>query len=199
MGWEDPNSNRRGGGPTRRAVLSGATLVAVGALAGCVGDEGEVPEPIAIQTGQICDNCTMEIVEYPGPVGQSFYEDPTDVLPGDEDRPAQFCSSLCTYAFTFEHEDDAKPDVVYLTDYSSVDYEIDESGEDPEISSHVEAEAFARADELTLVADSEVMGAMGTSMIGFSDADGADEFQDEHGGDSYEHDEVDQQLIMSLM
>ena len=198
MDSQYPTSDRRSG-PTRRTVLAGTALTAIGALAGCIGDEDEVHDPITIQTGQICDNCTMDIVEYPGPVGQSFYETPEDVLPDEEDRPAQFCSSLCTYTFTFEHEDEAEPEVTYLTDYSIVDYEIDESGEDPEISSHVEAEAFARADELTLVADSEVQGAMGTSMIGFSDADEAAEFQDEHGGDRYEHDEVDQQLIMSLM
>ena len=198
MDSECPIPDRRSG-PTRRTVLAGTALVAVGTLAGCLGDEDEAPDPITIQTGQICDNCTMDIIEYPGPVGQSFYENPEDVLPDEGDRPAQFCSSLCTYTFTFEHEDEAEPEVSYLTDYSTVDYEIDETGEDPEISSHVETDAFGRADELTLVADSEVQGAMGTSMIGFSDADEAADFQDEYGGDLYEHDEVDQQLIMSLM
>ena len=193
-----PNPDSRGRFPTRRTVLAGTALVAVGALAGCVGDE-EPPEPITIQTGQLCDNCTMDIVEYPGPVGQSFYETPEDVLPDEEDRPAQFCSSLCTYAFTFEHEDEAEPEVAYLTDYSIVDYEIDETGDELEISSHAEAEAFGRAGDLTLVADSEVQGAMGASIIGFSDADEASEFQDEYGGDRYEHEEVDQELVMSLM
>ena len=187
-------------GVTRRTVLAISALAGTTAVAGCLGnDEDDLPEPITIEAGRICDNCTMDIVEYPGPVGQSFYADPEALLGDGEDRPAQFCSSLCTYAFLFEHEDDQEPDVVYLTDYSTVDYEIDTSGDEPEISSHVEADDFGPADALTLIADSEVEGAMGASIIGFSDADDAASFEADYGGDSYEHDDVTRELIMSLM
>ncbi|MFP8953749.1 nitrous oxide reductase accessory protein NosL [Natrialbaceae archaeon A-arb3/5] len=198
---------------TRRTVLTGTALAGVGILAGCLEDESDngFSDPITIESGQACDNCTMEIVDYPGPVGQAFYSDPAAVLTGvdgddpnsnedDElDRPAQFCSSLCTYTFLFENQDDQEPEAVYLTDYSIADYEIDDGGDEPEISSHVDAEYFELATELTLVVGSEVEGAMGQSMIGFSDDDDASDFEAEHGGDRYEHDEVDQELVMSLM
>lgn len=188
------------GGITRRTVLAGTALASVGALAGCLGeDDGEdLPEPITIESGQICDNCTMEIIDYPGPVGEMFYEDPEAVLDGD-DRPAQFCSAPCTYTFLFDNEADQEPVAIYLTDYSSVDYTIDEDGADPEISSHPEAEAFALAPELTQVVDSEVYGAMGRSVIGFTDADDAEAFIADYGGDEYAHEDIDQQVIMALM
>lgn len=225
----------------RRPVLAGAALVGVSALAGCLDgddDEAVLPDPVTIESGHLCDNCTMEIVDYPGPIGQSVYEDPAAVLgaaaddgmDGDDDdgmdgddghddgemddgeeaddgdadgddvdRPARFCSGLCTYTFLFEHEDEQEPEVVYMTDYSDVDWEIDDGGEEPTISSHPEAEAFAQAEDLTMVVDSDVEGAMGADLIGFSDADEAEDFQDDHGGERYEHDEVTNELIMSLM
>jgi len=188
---------------TRRTVLAGTALVGLTSLAGCLGDEEEQPDPITIESGQICDNCTMEIVDYPGPVGLAFYADPADVLEtqeeADDDRPAQFCSSVCTYTFVFQNEDDASPEATYLTDYSSVDYEVRGEGDQAEITSHVEAEAFALADDCRLVVDSEVNGAMGRSIIGFSDPDDAAAFEDEYGGDLYDHDEIDSELVMSLM
>ncbi|MEY7851112.1 nitrous oxide reductase accessory protein NosL [Natrarchaeobius sp. A-rgal3] len=193
-------SGRMGGEYHRRAVLASVGVAGLGAFAGCLeGDSApEAPDPITIDSSAICDNCTMPIVDHPGPVGQSFYDDPEAVLGGGDDRPAQFCSSLCTYAFTFEH-DDHEPTVTYLTDYSTVDYEIDTGGDEPEISSHVEADAFGEVTTLTLIVDSEVQGAMGASMIGFSEADDAEAFEAEHGGGAYEHGDVDRELVMSLM
>jgi len=44
-----------------------------------------------------------------------------------------------------------------------------------------------------------VNGAMGRSIIGFSDPDDAAAFEDEYGGDLYDHDEIDSELVMSLM
>ncbi|MFD1563756.1 nitrous oxide reductase accessory protein NosL [Haloarchaeobius amylolyticus] len=194
-----PDDDRR---ITRRTVLGGVGAASIAALAGCSGGGGNgdgsesVPDPITIDEGKECDQCGMIIGNYLGPAGQSHYEDPTAVL--EEDRPAQFCSSLCTYTFTFEHESESEPQVSYLTDYSTVDYEVDESSDPATISRHLEAEAFGDVTELTMVADSDVEGAMGQSIIGFSDADEADEFQSEYGGDVYEHDDVSQELVSSL-
>lgn len=230
--------------PTRRTVLVGAALTGLGTLAGCLDGgseaEGSAPDPITIESDMQCDYCTMVIGDYPGPAGQSFYEDPGAVLGNgsdggngmgggsesngnesmhegenengengsesdgngsesdDVDRPAQFCSSRCTYTFTFENESEQEPEVSYLTDYSKVDYDVDTGGDEPEISRHLDADGFAPATDLTLVVDSDVQGAMGASLIGFSDGDDADSFQEEYGGDRYEHDEVNRDLLQSL-
>lgn len=184
---------------TRRTVLGGVGVACLGTIAGCVGGGGTepVPDPISIADGKGCDNCTMSIGDHPGPAGQAHYGDPTAVL--DEDRPAQFCSTLCTYTFTFDHEDDAEPVVTYLTDYSSVEYEIERDGETRVITRVLEADGFEDASALTMIADSDVQGAMGASMIPFSDADEAAAFREEYGGDEYTHDDVTRELVMSLM
>ena len=183
--------------PTRRLFLGGAVAVSVGALAGCLGDD-DVPDPISIPSEQACDQCSMEIGRHPGPNGQAHYAEPEAVV--GEDRPAMFCASTCAYVWTFEREDEGhEPTAFYLTDYSSVDEEVQEDAGIVEISSHLEEETFALAGDLTLVVDSDVEGAMGPSMIGFSDADEAEAFQAEWGGDLYDHDDVTPDLVMSLM
>ncbi|MFC6719008.1 nitrous oxide reductase accessory protein NosL [Natrialbaceae archaeon GCM10025810] len=205
-------ANRSNRGPTRRTVLVGAALTGLGTLAGCLdggsGAKKSAPDPITIESDRQCDNCTMVIGDYPGPAGQSFYDDPGAVLDSgsegedgesdDQDRPAQFCSSRCTYNFTFKNESEQEPEVSYLTDYSTVDYDVDTGGEKPEISRHLDADGFAPATDLTFIVDSEVQGAMGASLIGFSDADDADSFREEYGGDRYEPDEVNRELLQSL-
>ncbi|WP_265110208.1 nitrous oxide reductase accessory protein NosL [Halosolutus halophilus] len=182
---------------TRRTVLGAVGAGALGSIAGCLGGDetADVPEPISIAEDRGCDNCTMVIGNYPGPAGQAHYEDPTAVL--DEDRPAQFCSSLCTYTFTLDQ--DVDPTVSYLTDYSTVEYDIEEGDEGPVISRHLDADGFGDRSGLTLIADSDVGGAMGDSLVPFSDGDDAAAFQEEYGGDSYEDGEVTRELIMSLM
>ncbi|SIR73359.1 nitrous oxide reductase accessory protein NosL [Natronorubrum thiooxidans] len=183
---------------TRRAVLGGVGAACLGAVAGCLGDDGASgPDPISIDEDHSCDQCTMVVGNHPGPAGQAHYENPTDVL--DEERPAQFCSSLCAYTFSFDNESTAEPTAIHLTDYSTVDYEVDSSGETNTISRHLEAEAFKNVSALTLVADSEVEGAMGSSLIPFTDSDEAETFQEEYGGEIYEHDDITQEFVMSLM
>ncbi|RQH02522.1 nitrous oxide reductase accessory protein NosL [Natrarchaeobius oligotrophus] len=192
----DPNP-RGGNERTRRSLLVGAAAVGIGAIAGCLGDD-DAPDPITIADDQACDNCTMGIGQHPGPVGQAHYEDADEVV--GEDRPAQFCSSLCTYAFTFERANEGTdPQVTYITDYSSVDFEITTDDGEFEISNHLDGETFAPPSDLTLIADSEVLGAMGRSMVGFSDGDDADDFRAEYGGEEYAHEDVTMELVMSLM
>ncbi|WP_254763203.1 nitrous oxide reductase accessory protein NosL [Natrinema marinum] len=196
---EPPIAATGDGAVGRRTVLGSVAAACLGSIAGCVGDEGtaNAPDPISIDAEHACDNCTMAVGNHPGPAGQSHYEDPTAVL--DEDRPAQFCSTLCTYAFTFDQQRESEPVVSYLTDYSAVEYEVDDSGQRTVISRHLEADAFGDVSGLTMIADSDVEGSMGRTMIPFGDADEAEEFQAEYGGDSYENDEVTQELVMSLM
>ncbi|OVE83065.1 nitrous oxide reductase accessory protein NosL [Natronolimnobius baerhuensis] len=182
----------------RRTVLSITAGIGVTALAGCLGEDDDAPDPITIDADRACDQCTMQIGQHPGPVGQTHYADSEAVI--NEDRPAQFCSSVCTYTHTFEQESaDHDPTAMYLTDYSSVDYDVQADGDAEAISSHLEADTFAAADGLTLVVDSDVEGGMGASMIGFRENTEAEEFQEEYGGELYDHGEVTPELVMSLM
>ncbi|MHC3439693.1 nitrous oxide reductase accessory protein NosL [Natrialbaceae archaeon A-gly3] len=188
---------------TRRVFLASTGGVGLAALAGCLG-EVEVPDPITLGD-QSCDQCGMVIDQYNGPVGQAFYED--DVPEGRGDDPAWFCSSTCTYSFVFDQEDlGHDPLGIYLTDYSDVDWEVveeergagDETVVDTYISAHLDSEDFADATDLTLVADSDLEGSMGTSIIGFSDPEDAGAFPEEYGGIELEHDQIDRDVLSGL-
>lgn len=181
---------------SRRRILAGLSLAGLGAIAGCLGDEQDAPDPISLDAGDFCDTCDMDIGMHPGPVGQAYYAD--NDPPADRDGPATFCSVACTYEYIFEHATLGEDPIgIYATDYSSVDWEITDTG-DPAISAHLEAAAFVDVGELVFVVDSPIEGAMGASLIGFADPDDADAFADEHGGDKYSHDEISQELIDGL-
>ncbi len=186
---------------TRRAVLATVVVGGVGAVAGCLGDEGERPDPVSLNDGQECDTCNMRIEMHPGPVGEAFYmDDAPAMLP--EDRPdgvAWFCSSTCLYSYVLENEERGhEPRVAYGTDYSRVEYRLTEEGGATVISAHLEAEAFADVVDLVFVVNSDVEGAMGSSMIGFADEGDAEAFADGHGGELLGDDDITREVLSGL-
>lgn len=182
----------------RRTYLMAVIGASSAAFAGCLGDDADI-DPVAIGEGDTCDNCDMVIEVHPGPVGQAMYEDdrPEEL---SEDGPATFCSAWCLYDYTFRQADLAgvEPTSAFATDYSAVEYELTTDDGAPTISAHLEAGDFASVDGLRFVVDSEVEGAMGGSLIGFSDAADADAFADEHGGEVFTDDELTRELIQAL-
>lgn len=180
---------------SRRRLLLGIGSAATLALAGCLGDDA--PDPVTI--GEVsCDNCGMVVTEHPGPSGQAFYEGsvPED---RDSDEPAYFCASTCAYRFVFDQREAGdEPQVLYLTDYSTVDWEVsgDDNGE--VISAHLDADDHGPASDLHIVVGTDVQGSMGPAMVPFSDPDDADAFVAEYGGSVVEHDDVNRELLESL-
>ena len=185
----------------RRTVLTAVAAGGAGSLAGCLGGGRDGPDPVSLDDGQACDYCNMRIEMHPGPVGQAFYtDDPPASLPEDrEDGIAWFCSSTCTYNYALENEQRGhEPTVSYGTDYSDVDYELRDSGGTTVISAHLDAEAFADLRDLTFVANSDVEGAMGKSLIGFTEQSDAESFAGEHGGELLEHGDVTREVLSAL-
>ncbi|ELY91742.1 NosL family protein [Natrialba hulunbeirensis JCM 10989] len=157
-------------------------MVATG-LGGCLDEDDtdlEPATPTALDDGETCDACGMVIADHYGPAGQLFYA----ASDADSDGPAQFDSltELLTY-----HE--ARSDqgwelrAVFVTDYSSVDYQLEDRNETPHISSHVAEETFADATGLSYVVGSDVMGAMGEEVLPFSARDDATVFADKYDGE----------------
>ena len=168
-------------------------LTVLGSSAGCLGND--VPAPVSLDDEQSCDQCGMIIEAHPGTVGQTFF----DEGPTDRDGPARFCSGVCTYTYTLDREDEGwNTIVVYLTDYSAVEYELSTEDGQTFISAHLDADDFADASDLTLVVRSDVLGAMGADLVPFSDADEAAAFVDDHGGDLVSHDDVTRELLAAL-
>lgn len=190
-----PSSRRSALGRTtlHRRTLVG--VIASAGLAGCLGGFSEDPEPIALTGQRECDNCGMIVSDHPGPVGQIYFSDDDP----EGGRPGQFCSSTCAYTYRFEQEDAGRTvEVMYLTDYSIVDQEVREEGGDVLFSSHVEADAFAAIDGLTVVAGSDVVGAMGPELIPFSDEGDVESFQETYGGEAFAATAVDRTLLEGL-
>jgi copper chaperone NosL len=186
---------------TRRALLTTVAAGGVGAFAGCLGGSREGPDPVSLDQGQSCDQCNMRIEMHPGPVGEAFYgDDAPPSLPGDrENGIAWFCSSYCTYTYILENEERGhEPSISYGTDYSNVDYEIRETNGAAVISAHLEAENFVDLQALSFVVNSDVEGAMGGSLIGFTDGDDAEAFADEYGGDVIAHGDVSREVLSGL-
>lgn len=179
----------------RRSALVGIASVGVFLVSGCLGRDAP-PDPIALTGEKYCDQCGMLIEAQPGPVGQTFFD---DLRPSDRDGPAWFCSGACTYQYVFDREAEGYTSIVtYMTDYTSVDWQVSTENEMRFLSAHLEAETFARADDLTLVVGSELIGAMGPDLIGFSNPDEADGFAETYGGSLYAHNEVTPELVASL-
>jgi len=174
---------------TRRHALCGVTAVLSGSLAGCLGGESAASiDPIALDGQRACDECGMIIEDHPGPVGQTHFEDDSP----EGGRPGQFCSSACAYTYRFDAEDAGRePLATFLTDYSLVEAETFRAGGDILIASHVEAEAFTRLPQLTVVVGSEVSGSMGPALVPFSEDADVEAFRAEHGGESIDATDVD--------
>jgi copper chaperone NosL len=185
---------------SRRAVLRAGGAAAVAGLAGCsslTGDDCEHetdPAAIALTGTKRCEECGMVIERHPGPVGQIFY---CDNEPRTHQNPAWFDAlNPCLFDYYFDKQgQDWKRTAIYVTDYSIVDWEVYAEGGEQFISSHVEAEAFGPAEEMTYVARTEVKGAMGPAIIPFSKEADAEAFRSEYGGELVAFEEITPALV----
>ncbi|WP_137286482.1 nitrous oxide reductase accessory protein NosL [Halorussus salinisoli] len=182
----------------RRSVLRAGALGVAASLAGCLGgltgDDGDVPDPISVAGGLDCDACGMVVEKHPGPNGQIFYDGDS---PEGHDNPARFDSlKQCFFPYKLEREGMGwNLDAGYVTDYSSVDYDVSTQGGTTTISSHTEPESFARATDLQYVVDSEVEGAMGPDFVPFSTQGDAESFADEYGGEVVAYGDIDEGIV----
>jgi nitrous oxide reductase accessory protein NosL len=184
---------------TRRTVLGGTAILASG-LAGCLGGDGssgdDVPDPVSLDQDDQCEVCGMVIPNHPGPTTEIFYADET---PSGHPNPARFDSTWEAFQYDFERQNKGwTRQVFYVTDYSAVDYELTTDGGDTLISTHVAADDFVDAETVTFVVGSDVKGAMGRDLIGFTEQSDAESFQSEHGGSLVEFDEVTEGTIAEL-
>jgi len=84
---------------------------------------------------------------------------------------------------------------IYVTDYSLVDYELQERDGRLYMPAPTAAGTFGDATAMTYVMESEVHGGMGPELHPFSAAEDARAFVEEHGGRTVPFDDVTPQLI----
>jgi copper chaperone NosL len=184
----------------RRRVLTGVAAGATVAIAGCSqGDGGttvSAPEPVTLTAEDSCEVCGMVIPNHPGPTTEIFYPEQT---PSGHPNPARFDSTWEAFQYDFDRQDEGwERSVMYVTDYSAVEYSVFEEQGDQLISTHPQASAFVDAATVTFVAGSDVKGAMGRDLIAFSAETDAQSFSDEYGGQLVTVDEVTPELIAQL-
>lgn len=186
-------------GPNRRAVLSATVTLGAAALAGCAEStdgttQTEQPEAASLTEEDSCDVCGMVIPNHPGPSSEIFY---ADNEPNDHPNPARFDSTWEAFQFDFARGDWTRQ-AFYVTDYSSVEYEIFSDDGQQLISRHVDAASFVDARSVTFVVGSEVVGTMGEDLIAFSDETDAEAFNQEYGGDLVTFEDVTPTMISQL-
>lgn len=186
----------------RRAFLGGVGAAVLTAVAGCTasasgGTPTAVPTPVDLGGGKQDDFGGMIIGNHAGPNGQIFYRNHT---PNGPDTPAWFHTlAQGLFPYYFEHERLGWEAVaLYVTDYSTVDYELREAGDRTFISTHTAPSAFGDARAMRYVAGSDVHGGMGQELIPFGDGDEASTFQDAHGGALVRFDDVTEEKLLHL-
>lgn len=196
----------------RRTVLTTAAAAGLASLAGCLGsgDEGQsAPDPVALSGTYYDYQGGMEIGPHGGPNGQLFYADrqpeptagPANPEQDDEREHFAWFHTLVYGLFPYHfdrRERGWEPDAIYVTDYSSVDWDVDDGADRPVMPSPTDPDSFADATELSYVGGSEVMGGMGPALHPFSDGAEAASFVEAHGGTRYEFDDITRSVVSSL-
>lgn len=183
------------GGVSRRRLLQVGGAVIGASLAGCAGGGGgDVPAPVALTSGQSCDVCGMVVQKHPGPNGEVYFR---NHAPAGHDNPARFDSlKQCLFPYLWKKQQLGWTEaVVYVTDYSSVDYTVNTEGGRSFLSSHPEADAFAQASDLYYAVDSDVEGAMGYDFVPFSNESDANAFAEKWGGQVVRYGDIDETLV----
>jgi copper chaperone NosL len=185
----------------RRAFLTAAATAGSGALAGCLdvfGSDGSVPEPVSLAGGKFDDDHGMEIGPHGGANAQIFYAEETP--PNREDGPFWFHTLVFSaFPFYFDRRDRGwEMEVFYVTDFSAVDWTIQERDTGPTMPSPTAPETFGDATEMTYVVGSDVRGGMGPGLHPFSAESDADAFVADHGGETLAFDDITRTLVESL-
>jgi len=187
---------------TRRQLLTCGVAGLAAVTAGCSSSPGgdattaDAPAAITLDDDDACELCGMIIPNHPGPSVEIFYPQHT---PSGHENPARFCSTWEAFRYDFDRRDRGwERSVMYVTDYSAVDYDVFEGGGDQLITRHPQADAFVEASAVTFVAGSPVKGAMGKDLIAFSERGDAESFRSTYGGELVGVDEVTPELIAQL-
>jgi nitrous oxide reductase accessory protein NosL len=187
----------------RRAFVTAITASGLASgLSGCLsvldsGDDGSVPDPIDLSGDKLDDRGGMQIGPHGGPNGQIYYADNSPV---GHDNPAWFHTlSHGLFPYHFNKLDQGwDPEVIYATDYSTIDYELIDREGGTYMPSPTDPDTFADAEDLTYVIESEVLGGMGPDLFPFSTEDDADAFTEDRGGRTIGFDDISRQLVESI-
>jgi copper chaperone NosL len=126
----------------RRTFLCTSVTVGFGSLAGCLGSGGgtDAPDPVDLSGTKFDYQGGMEIGAHGGPNSQVFYQSKQpqpvagDASGSEENENLAWFHTLVFGLFPYHFARQAQgwePAVIYVTDYSVVDWDLNEDAETP--------------------------------------------------------------------
>ncbi len=162
---------------TRREILCLLGALPVLSLVGC-GESGRDAaadcSPLILTDEHECALCGMTIVRFPGPKGQACRRD---------GRQLAFCSVSDMLSWAWQPESGPNIAALYVHNLSHTDW--DEPSD----------EHWMDADKAWYVVGHDQQAAMGHSPAPFSSRDDAEAFAERHGGQLFEFDVLDRNVI----
>lgn len=185
---------------SRRRLLGGIATIGGAGVAGCIGGDGDDlsadVDPVDLDDGLTCDVCGMIIENGYGPNGQVHYD---GEYPSGRDGPAYYDSVRELYVDMFAQDRRGiEPIVGFVTDYATVEFEIESRADERYITGSVDPDTFVETDEAVYVIGSGLQGTMGPELLPFSDRDHASTLVGEYGGEIIPSDDVTGDLVASM-
>lgn len=135
-------------------------------------------EPFEFRHGDECIICGMLILEWPGPKGQSINKHSGEKL--------KFCSTTDLFSWWLQPENRTLQAQIYVHDMT-------ESGWNKPDDGHL-----IDAREAWYVVGSDMIGAMGPTLVSFGTEAAAQQLIDEHGGRIVRFDDIDMHLLAEI-
>jgi copper chaperone NosL len=157
------------------------TLLSLLFLTACSETPAELQaaqKAMAIESHEECHLCGMIISGFPGPKGQLYERGKQNSL--------KFCSTRDMFAYLLDPEHQHAIQTSYVHDMVVMPWQ------------HSEQETYIDARQAWYVVGHNNKGAMGPTLASFSNQQVAITFAEQHGGQIYRFEDVNQQLLQSM-
>lgn len=158
----------------------GSVLLALALAAGCGTTATPSRPAAAVQPGDTCAVCGMELSQSPGPRAQAWAS--------DRARPLIFDSTRDFFAFVLQPENRSRLQGLYVQDAARIDWQ--HPGRD--------ADTFIDARRAVYVAWQPLAGSMGPTFAPFGSRADAETFARAHGGAILAFDGITPELVATL-
>lgn len=166
---------------TLKAATRVSLLVWLGLwLTGC-SEESKEPvntDPVAFHAGDECHVCGMLITEWPGAKGQSINQHDGETL--------KFCSTVDLFSWWLQPENKTLQAQIYVHDMAKTHWDTPED------------EHLMDARQAWYVTGSDLHGAMGPSLVSYSDKSAAEKLAQERGGRVLSFAEIDLTVLQEI-
>lgn len=162
------------------ALMFSAVLALALTLTGCQEQERTDInlDPVAIHSGDECHVCGMIIMEWPGPKAESINKHNGETL--------KFCSTTDLFAWWLQPENKTLQTQIYVHDMSVAHWDQPQD------------EHLVDARKAWYVTGTDLIGAMGPTLVSFADQAAAQKLVDEKGGRVLTFDQVDIAVLQEI-